>query len=544
MLFEENPRPRRRSQAFTASVALHCVLVFLFGLRSVYPAAGSKPEVRKQRAVLLLRLQEYRPHSNSSAGRAPAPQLRAAAPGRSAGLRFARQTVASEAPVSNPAPEHTHRQFELPPTPRVDPVKQTLVQLDVPPDIQLKHDIPLPTALLWMDQPVPPPMRKRFVAPPMKQLPKAIAKLPTAQSLQAPNQEVTIADLKLASVPLNDMPKLVHLPAKTAPIKSAGTQPVREAPQIILPDPNQADVTALISLPDSPVHTDQMVVIPPANQIAPSQSAGGPGGSAGSSVGSVGNRGGAPGAGSVAGNREQGLSASSSSGSGFHGAAPGGSHSSTLPGTSAGTGSASAAGNQPGTSATGSGFSPRENGAAGNGTTAGGTGVSASGNLLASGLSDVTQISLPKAGKFSVVVMGSAAAGPYTESIGALSGKMVYTVYLSVGFRKKWILEYCLPKTAEQKTAIRGRVVPLEAPWPFFMLRPNHLDGDTVDYLIVHGILNADGTFEQLAMIFPQEFEKKDLLMNSLKQWAFRPASRDGEPTAVEVLLIIPNQTE
>jgi hypothetical protein len=34
------------------------------------------------------------------------------------------------------------------------------------------------------------------------------------------------------------------------------------------------------------------------------------------------------------------------------------------------------------------------------------------------------------------------------------------------------------------------------------------------------------------------------LLLKSLKLWAFRPASRDGEPIAVEVLLIIPRETE
>ena len=45
-------------------------------------------------------------------------------------------------------------------------------------------------------------------------------------------------------------------------------------------------------------------------------------------------------------------------------------------------------------------------------------------------------------------------------------------------------------------------------------------------------------------MVFPEEVEKKDLLLKSLKLWEFRPANRDGEPTGVEALLIFPRETE
>lgn len=61
---------------------------------------------------------------------------------------------------------------------------------------------------------------------------------------------------------------------------------------------------------------------------------------------------------------------------------------------------------------------------------------------------------------------------------------------------------------------------------------------------MVHGILTPEGRFEQLALVFPGELEKKDLLMSSLKRWTFRPATRDGVPSAIEILLIIPSQTE
>ena len=60
--------------------------------------------------------------------------------------------------------------------------------------------------------------------------------------------------------------------------------------------------------------------------------------------------------------------------------------------------------------------------------------------------------------------------------------------------------------------------------------------------MLVRGNISDKGHFDQLALVFPQELEKRDLLLRSLGQWEFRPASRDGVPTGVEVLLIIPRE--
>ncbi len=154
---------------------------------------------------------------------------------------------------------------------------------------------------------------------------------------------------------------------------------------------------------------------------------------------------------------------------------------------------------------------------------------------------NVTRITLPKDGNYGVVVTGSSQSTPYPETIGALSGKMVYTVYLSVGLHKKWILQYCLTKEAARQVS-RGSATSLAAPWPFLLFRPDHL-AQPGDYVVVHGIIDAEGRFDQLAMVFPDEFDQKDLLISSLKLWAFRPASRDRQPTAVEILLIIPAES-
>ncbi len=121
---------------------------------------------------------------------------------------------------------------------------------------------------------------------------------------------------------------------------------------------------------------------------------------------------------------------------------------------------------------------------------------------------------------------------------------MVYTVYLRVGLRKNWILQYCLPKAAEPRATARGSATPLDAPWPFLILRPDELTAPGEGYVMVHGMITSEGQFDQLAMIFPEELDKKDLLISSLNKWEFRPASRDKVPTTVEVLLIIPRQSD
>jgi hypothetical protein len=54
--------------------------------------------------------------------------------------------------------------------------------------------------------------------------------------------------------------------------------------------------------------------------------------------------------------------------------------------------------------------------------------------------------------------------------------------------------------------------------------------------------LNKEGRFEDLAVVFPTQFAMTSFVLNALKQWEFRPAVANGLATAIEVLLIIPEQ--
>jgi hypothetical protein len=70
-------------------------------------------------------------------------------------------------------------------------------------------------------------------------------------------------------------------------------------------------------------------------------------------------------------------------------------------------------------------------------------------------------------------------------------------------------------------------------------LAPDSLNSDA---LMVHGVLNKAGRFENLSIAFPPQFPLTRFVLDALQQWQFRPATADGQVAAVEVLLIIPDQ--
>ena len=515
-------KKRRHPGGFAVSALVHCGLAY-FIVSGSPVSVTQKPSEEKRYSVLLIRPEDFRlprrreekAERQESPARSTAASLRNGAPAESQA-----PTEAESAPDTAPA-NSTPKQYRpfVPPTRRVDPVKQTLVQPDVPPEVHLPRDLALPTLIVWT--PALPKLRKTFVMPTPTKPVKTSVDVPAAPDLSPPNMESTIADLKLAATLPKNNPKFFRPPASTAPIKSAGPQLASSAPLILPRSVGDAPATSLLSLPDMPARSAEVIAIPPANQVAASGGVG-PGHS---------NATGAAGTGSAAltGGQTGGQhSGRSSEGRSSEGRSSEGRASDDV----------SASGRANGFSGS-SGSSDRRLPGVADGASDGiGAGVLP--------LSGTIKIELPKEGKFGVVVSGSSAAAPYAESVGALSGRMIYSVYLKVGLRKNWILQYCLPRSEEQKTAVRGRPDPLEAPWPYFIVRPSaiSMDGANADYILIHGTLTAGGRFDKLAMVFPGEFKQKDLLMRSLEQWTFRPASRDGVAADVEVLLIIPNSPE
>ncbi len=550
-------RPLARRSPLPISVCLHVLLIVVLTLSNAGAEKESPSLVSNRRSVILLHLRDFsypaRRHQSSGSqgqqGLAGAGQRGGSAASRLAPAPVASQQSSAETQTAQVAPPH--RKFELSVAVPVVPEKQTIVQLQVPPEIALKQDMPLPNIIVWTAR-QPPPFRRQFVAPPLKQArQKVIAQnITPAPELQLPNNEPNVADLKLAALLAAQTRHFVVPPATTAPIRVPNPELSSQVPQIVVPDTNSAESAALMALVTSPVKPDGMIIVPPANQSSEA-SGSSSGGQRPATDKGEGSGGGSQPQGAGSGNTSDSKPGGGKSGDGNTGGAgsAGGRGSGSGVGDLASNGHGGGIGNGNsgtgnGSSGTGTGSSSGSSSGSGSGGTGGpghGNGAAGSGDGLDVNIVGVTRITLPKEGKYTVVVTGSSQAVPYPETVGALTGKMVYTVYLNVGLHKKWILQYCLAKEA-LRSIPRGGSTSVDAPWPFLIFRPDHLV-EPNDYVIVHGLIDKDGRFDQLAMVFPNQFDQKDLLINSLKIWAFRAASRDHVPTAVEVLLIIPGES-
>ncbi len=152
-------------------------------------------------------------------------------------------------------------------------------------------------------------------------------------------------------------------------------------------------------------------------------------------------------------------------------------------------------------------------------------------------------IVLPKDGRFGVVVVGSSLDELYPELRTIWTNRVAYTAYLHVGLKQNWILQYSLPRSAE--IAAAGTLTRLEAPWPYDIVRPNLIAREsTGGALMIHGILNQAGRLESLAIAFPSGYRDAAFVLHALRQWQFRPARQSDHATAVEVLLMIPNEPD
>jgi hypothetical protein len=159
------------------------------------------------------------------------------------------------------------------------------------------------------------------------------------------------------------------------------------------------------------------------------------------------------------------------------------------------------------------------------------------------GRATTTPIALPKDGHFGSVIVNDALEQEFPELEGMWSGRIAYTAYLHVGLPKSWILQYSLPRSAE--AAAGGTTSRLEAPWPYNIVRPNLApDSIDADALMIRGVVDESGRFQNLTVVFPQPFSSAQFVLAALRQWQFRPAQQNGQAAKVDILLIIPETLE
>ncbi len=155
-------------------------------------------------------------------------------------------------------------------------------------------------------------------------------------------------------------------------------------------------------------------------------------------------------------------------------------------------------------------------------------------------------------GQFDLMVTQTALSDVFADAKGLLRGARIETVYIQVGATKEWILQYCEsapPEAADAKGQQKGVFVldesPVEvaAPFPAITVRPPSPVMPKASYVVVHGFIDLKGEFQDLEVVGSRFASLLPMLKPSLNKWRFRPASRNGKPVQVEVLLLIPPVT-
>jgi hypothetical protein len=360
------------------------------------------------------------------------------------------------------------------------PAPQTMIQPEVPPDQMIMPQIP--QAMVWTAGHITLPK----IVPPVQQRPGAI---PAKPSLEQPNQELTIAEIPLSSTPFVTHAPL-PVPGSTSPVKVNGPTPATQLPQTASRDAAQASAARVISMSQQKLQQGT-AALPVVNEIAEAAE-------------------GSPTPGDPAYSVYNGNDDSDSRVNG--------------------TGSGRGAGDS-GENADGVVISDGSGGDSGSGE--GFTVATGEGYAEGGGGDPPAHIVLPKGGHYGMVVVGASPQESYLQTAHLWAGRLVYSVYLQTETNRNWILQFSLPTSAgDDPDPSRP-----EPPWPYDMTRPNLGYKDVV---LVHGFVSSEGRFEQLSVAYPPQFSKTGLLLSALKKWEFRPAMNQGQPTAVEVLLIIP----
>ena len=256
------------------------------------------------------------------------------------------------------------------------------MQPDLPSPITLPEPVPVPSLLIWNSQHAV----VKTIVPPQPNKPAAAEVMP---SLEAPNAEVNLADVRISATEMSTQ-KLPMFPSNTSPVVVHGPDLPQQIPATTSVGTGQPTPAAVLSLSDLRM-TGGTVFLPPGNESANSTSAG---------VLTPGKDSSKPGSGDSSGKAG---------------------------GTGAGSGAAK--GGKTGTdqgSDTGSGY----------------------GNQAA-----IVHIAVAQDGQFGAVVVGDSLGEKYPEASALWSGRMVYTVYLHLGLAKSWILQYSIPHSEDAAKA-------------------------------------------------------------------------------------------
>jgi len=496
-LFSESADLSRQPASFVASILIHGLVAGLIAAVFIYmPRIDNRASVSRYVVRNVdLRTPERRTRSGAAGSiQFPGPRSDSSAMAAT-GKQLPHQPVLRQAIKATPGP-------------------QTILQPDLNTTLTLAQVTPVPQLMVWMPAKAP---ARNIVAPTPQKPPSA----DVTPSLDLPNEEVNLADVPLASTNRLTLHPLVTAGTTTPVVQQAAKQaPVN--PVTVSQPAAQPLPAAVLSLSDLQMKNGK-APLPPVNETSASSSPGAfaPGDEKQPAPGNNN-----PAAKSAGSGAAQGKVDRTSIGKDAAGAAVAGGKS-PAGGSGAAASNARIAANNAG-SANAAGAGPAQTDACGS---------SQDGELTS------TRITLPRDGRFGAVVIGTSLQDKYPELGDVWRGRLAYTVYLHVGLAKSWILQFSLPRSTD--AAQGGSVQRLDAPWPYDIVRPDIAVGAIdAEALMIHGFISQDGRFDALTILFPQDFSQSQFVLKSLNQWEFRPASQNGQNARIEVLLIIPDQSD
>lgn len=525
----------RQWRGISASVLLH---VLVLGLAWSYVPVPATPQrqwwAEQLRAAQPLRIRiPDRLYLTSSGRKESGRPVRMASARRmrASGERQAAQGPGSGATVARAR----RRKFELPPLKQNTNDHQTILQPSFETAPVLEATARVADLFFWAPVVAPPPQRP-FVMPGYQRKPSVAAQLDAPPKLEVPAGDVV-------SLAANVLPKaFIPAPPPTAlPMRRLDDRPPGGGSPTV--DPVPGDPASLLAISESPRPLREFMTVPAANQVGralPVAAEGGEANSGGAAAGSA---------------KPQTETAKP----GDHGSEQvAGAGRSNTPDHTPATRTEPA---EPRKASTDNGGSSPEHktsqhaeaSAKDHTTAAPSHSVAAaarpgaahlepaSNHTAADAPAGPNQKLHPADGVFDIVVQSSYADG-LPESPGLLAGRPVYTVFLNVGAKKEWTLQYALPQAAQEPgggaVVLLGNPAPLIPPYP----RVTYLPGPAVfrdsRQLFLHGFITTAGRFDGLRTLGAAS-EMSDLIMPALNKWEFRPATQDGRPVRIEIVLVM-----
>lgn len=391
--------------------------------------------------------------------------------------------------------------------PHADNHEQTIVQAGTPPDLRIRHNVPLPNVLLsGLATDKDPKMPTTGAAPKAVRDPTASA---AAMNVPVP----VIPDMALAVQIPTDKPPLLASPEVALPLP-AEQQALGSIYAAARQGTEAQNGRGLLVLGANPTPPGSLMSVPAGNRYGEF------------SVALLGGKTGVP---SGPGGPVMGGGGNASSGA------------ANAAGKGAGSGSEAVSGDVGGGrgSSAVAAFGPAGNG---------------SGN--AEGILPPWRIAalvypVDKAAKLpaiNLIVTAGPIGGGGLGAFGVLSCSKIYTIYLAMP-GKPWVLQYCRHQTAAPKTpAPTGGQVHFGAgitpPWPldkFDFHRPPIAPYKRDRMIVLRGVIAKDGTVMNLKVFQGVGAIADQAALAAFKKWKFHPASdAHGKSTAVEMLVGIP----